>query len=643
MRITAAGLYRVFSWLAATLSLLGSASPSLAQNPIRINAGGPSYTDSLGRTWSADSGANTGTTTTATATVTGSIDAQLYRTERYDPPAAPALVYTLSVPNGTHVVRLYMAETYTPTKGAGLRVFSVDVQGVRTFQDVDIFVQAGGADKELMLQTTAMVSNGQLTIGFVNQVQHAKINAIEVIPTSLRINAGSTITYVDSAGYTWVPDYGANTGTTTTATATVTGTADPQLFKTERYDPVAAPAMSYSLPLLNGTYTVRLHVAETYAPTKGAGLRLFSVDIQGTRAFQDVDIFVQAGGADKALVLQAPATVTNGQLVIGFVNQVQHPKVNAIEVLPDVAPFFTSFESNQGYSLGSLGGQGGWTTSGSVTVASGGASAGTQLVKLAGSSPTAWAQRSFTAALVPTVTYLDFFLKPVFTGALDNSSYLDVTSAQIGFVASGAVGRIQVLTTNLQGSPHWLSVGPSVQLDSNQRAVNWQRATLRLDYTAGEWDLFWNGQIVASALPLNSSHTHLPGFLLYGSSGGDTLFDDIFAGPSNPLPPDTSIPTIPSALASLSSTSSSINLFWAPSSGSNGVAGYKIYRNGTLVATVSGLQTYFTDQGLNASTSYTYTVQAFNSSGVASGQSSGVTLATTASTAPSLEVFSPLK
>ncbi|HHV76208.1 MAG TPA: hypothetical protein GXX39_02395 [Syntrophothermus lipocalidus] len=55
-------------------------------------------------------------------------------------------------------------------------------------------------------------------------------------------------------------------------------------------------------------------------------------------------------------------------------------------------------------------------------------------------------------------------------------------------------------------------------------------------------------------------------------------------------------------------TATSVTLNWNPSPG---VDGYKIYRNGTLVATVSGSQTSYTDNGLTPNNTYTYAVSAY--------------------------------
>lgn len=91
---------------------------------------------------------------------------------------------------------------------------------------------------------------------------------------------------------------------------------------------------------------------------------------------------------------------------------------------------------------------------------------------------------------------------------------------------------------------------------------------------------------------------------------------------------DTQPPTTPTGLAVTGTTSGSVSLAWSPSSDNVGVTGYNVYRGGQLAGTVTG--TSFTDTGLAASTSYTYTVTAHDAAGNTSASSAAVT-ATTAS------------
>ena len=87
--------------------------------------------------------------------------------------------------------------------------------------------------------------------------------------------------------------------------------------------------------------------------------------------------------------------------------------------------------------------------------------------------------------------------------------------------------------------------------------------------------------------------------------------------------PDTTPPSIPTGLTATALSSSQISVTWIASTDNVGVTGYKIFRNGTQVGT-SPTPTYV-DGGLAASTSYSYTVSAYDAAGNNSAQSSPAT------------------
>jgi hypothetical protein len=89
---------------------------------------------------------------------------------------------------------------------------------------------------------------------------------------------------------------------------------------------------------------------------------------------------------------------------------------------------------------------------------------------------------------------------------------------------------------------------------------------------------------------------------------------------------DSLFPSDPTGLTVAAISSSQINLSWIASTDNVGITGYKIYRNGSQIGT-SVLTNYF-DTSLSASTSYTYTVTAYDAAGNTSAQSSPA-LATT--------------
>jgi chitodextrinase len=92
--------------------------------------------------------------------------------------------------------------------------------------------------------------------------------------------------------------------------------------------------------------------------------------------------------------------------------------------------------------------------------------------------------------------------------------------------------------------------------------------------------------------------------------------------------PDTQAPTTPTNLTATATSPSAVNLTWTASTDNVGVTGYKIFRNGTQVATSS--TTSFSDTGLTAATTYTYTVSAFDAAQNNSAQSAPATATTQA-------------
>ena len=133
----------------------------------------------------------------------------------------------------------------------------------------------------------------------------------------------------DTEGNVWVADEGFADGETYEVDdAAVTNTTDPALYRTERYSMTA-----YSFAVPNGKYTVKLHFAEVFSGITGPGDRVFSFNVQG-HEFKDFDIWVKAGGPDKAYVESVDVEVTDGKLNITFTPNVENPKINGIEILP---------------------------------------------------------------------------------------------------------------------------------------------------------------------------------------------------------------------------------------------------------------------------------------------------------------------
>lgn len=85
---------------------------------------------------------------------------------------------------------------------------------------------------------------------------------------------------------------------------------------------------------------------------------------------------------------------------------------------------------------------------------------------------------------------------------------------------------------------------------------------------------------------------------------------------------DVIAPSVPTSLSVVAVSSSQINLSWSPSTDDRGVTGYKVYRNGVLLATAQS--TSYSDTSANPTAYPTYSVSAFDIAGNISGQSASV-------------------
>jgi Big-like domain-containing protein/purple acid phosphatase-like protein/fibronectin type III domain protein len=92
---------------------------------------------------------------------------------------------------------------------------------------------------------------------------------------------------------------------------------------------------------------------------------------------------------------------------------------------------------------------------------------------------------------------------------------------------------------------------------------------------------------------------------------------------------DTQAPSVPTGLTATAISSSQVNLSWTASTDNLGVTGYNIYRGGTKISTSTS--TTFQDGGLAASTTFSYTVAAFDAAGNNSAQSTPASATTQAS------------
>jgi hypothetical protein len=314
-----------------TASLAGSAQQTtLAIEPAyRVHAGAGSYKDSLGRTWAADSNFSGGELCPATSTPVGNTDdPELYQSCRYG-----NFTYSFPLPDGVYTVTLKFAELadYTP----GQRVFNALINGSPALLGYDIAAQTAGPFKAVDESFPVRVTGGQILIQFTSGwAGLPMVNGIEITPgvqrrrPTVRLHSGGS-NYLDSAGHTWAADTAFTGGSSYHTDNSIANTDDRAIYQNWRYGD-----FSYTVPVPDGNYTLKLHFAEIQQA--GPGQRMFDVLEDGKPLLNGFDISAQAGGAYTAVDQAFPVTVANGQIMIQFQT---HPgslpaAVNGIELTP---------------------------------------------------------------------------------------------------------------------------------------------------------------------------------------------------------------------------------------------------------------------------------------------------------------------
>ena len=94
--------------------------------------------------------------------------------------------------------------------------------------------------------------------------------------------------------------------------------------------------------------------------------------------------------------------------------------------------------------------------------------------------------------------------------------------------------------------------------------------------------------------------------------------------------PDWTPPTVPGGVTATPKSPTEIDLTWNASTDNVAVSGYTVYRNGSSLATTAGNVTTFADTAAVASTTYSYTIDAFDAAGNHSARSTAATATTPA-------------
>ena len=212
-----------------------------------------------------------------------------------------------------------------------------------------------------------------------------------------------------------------------------------------------------------------------------------------------------------------------------------------------------------------------------------------------------------------------------YQGSMDIVSYVGASTTANGAVAtqSAASGAPSIsVTTTANDSWVW-AVGDDWN-NATARTIGSNQTLLDQYLNSSSGDTYWtqyqNGQAQpsgASVVTNDSAPT--------GDSWNLAAIEILPSGASSTMPAMS--PTVPTNLSATAVNAGLVDLSWTASTESGGaVAGYDVYRNGTLIGTSNS--TTYADTTVAAGTAYSYTVSAYDAAGDVSGQSTAATATT---------------
>ncbi|MBE9080135.1 PQQ-dependent sugar dehydrogenase, partial [Romeria aff. gracilis LEGE 07310] len=174
--------------------------------------------------------------------------------------------------------------------------------------------------------------------------------AVQIPPSDgiIRINSGSTQDKVDSLSKLWNADtYFTNGSNFGPVTNEIADTVDDFIYQSQR----TGTNFSYAIPIENGNYIVKFHLAELeYADFNQ---RKFDVSIENELFFDNLDIFFETknaflDGSNTAKVLSASDffIVQDGELNLDFTSELNAAAIAGLEILPILGHKVLIKESN---------------------------------------------------------------------------------------------------------------------------------------------------------------------------------------------------------------------------------------------------------------------------------------------------------
>jgi hypothetical protein len=236
--------------------------------------------------------------------------------------------------------------------------------------------------------------------------------------------------------------------------------------------------------------------------------------------------------------------------------------------------------------------------------------------------------------LSPTQSNLYYSLRFKVISKGSTSAYLQ----RFRTSSNGAIGGVFLSSTNR------LSFRNDVASSSNTSGPLvtlgvWHelQTHLSINGTSSQIEIWYDGELIPTLSVTSNFGTNPIGRIHAGDSSTTNIFnialDEVGVNTSFIEVSDTQAPSVPTGLVAEASAPHIVNLTWNPSSDDVGVAGYEIYRNGALRASIGAATTY-TDTPVSPSFTYNYQVQARDLVGNLSARSTVASATTPADTIP---------
>ena len=204
---------------------------------------------------------------------------------------------------------------------------------------------------------------------------------------------------------------------------------------------------------------------------------------------------------------------------------------------------------------------------------------------------------------------------------------------------TAAAGAILTMYRRADGALYYFDeVSGATAVGGQVSTGAWHELEVHATISTGKLQVWLDGVPVASMSRTDNLGTTPVGRVYVGEPATGRVFDVAFDNAIVSTSPDFTPPSAPSAVTATAVGSNRVDVGFTGSTDDVAVAGYSLLRDGNTVATLAASARSYSDTAVLPSTSYSYTVQAFDASGNVSAASAPASVTTGA-----LDVTPPSK